>query len=194
MVPDQGQVIYNSTPIENVKQKSVFKYGTALFQSFGKYKLTALENICISDVKKQKDYTLIEKVLKKAGVDIKKMCGSLEQILSKEFDGIDLSGGQWQSLAISRTIYRDHDIIILDEPTSAIDPIEEKKIYEVFNQISKGKIAIIITHRLGFVKNADRILVMDEGRIIEEGDHKELLEKGGLYAKMLSEQMSWYNH
>lgn len=194
LAPDQGQVIYNSTPIINVSQKSVFKCGTALFQNFGKYKLTALENICISDVEKQQDDILIEEVLNKSNVDIKKMCGSLDQILSKEFDGIDLSGGQWQSLAIVRTIYRNHDIIILDEPTSAIDPIEEKKIYDIFNQISKGKIAIIITHRLGFVKNADRILVMDKGRIVEEGKHKELVDKDGLYAKMLSEQMSWYNH
>ena len=125
---------------------------------------------------------------------LKKICGSLDQILSKEFDGIDLSGGQWQSLAIARTIYRNHDIIILDEPTSAIDPIEEKKIYDIFNQISKGKIAIIITHRLGFVKNADRILVMEKGRIVEDGSHKELVARNGLYAKMLLEQMSWYNH
>ena len=105
-----------------------------------------------------------------------------------------MSGGQWQSLAIARTIYRNHDIIILDEPTSAIDPIEEKKIYDIFNQISKGKIAIIITHRLGFVKNADRILVMEKGRIVEDGSHKELVARNGLYAKMLLEQMSWYNH
>lgn len=194
LAPDQGRVIYNSTPIENVNQKSVFKCGTALFQNFGKYKLSALENICISDVEKQQNDKYIEEVLKKSNVDIKKICGSLDQILSKEFDGIDLSGGQWQSLAIARTIYRNHDIIILDEPTSAIDPIEEKKIYDIFNQISKGKIAIIITHRLGFVKNADRILVMEKGRIVENGSHKELVARNGLYAKMLLEQMSWYNH
>lgn len=194
LAPDQGRVIYNSTPIENVNQKSVFKCGTALFQNFGKYKLSALENICISDVEKQQNDKYIEEVLKKSNVDIKKICGSLDQILSKEFDGIDLSGGQWQSLAIARTIYRNHDIIILDEPTSAIDPIEEKKIYDIFNQISKGKIAIIITHRLGFVKNADRILVMEKGRIVEDGSHKELVARNGLYAKMLLEQMSWYNH
>lgn len=171
-----------------------YKHSTALFQNFGKYKLTAKENIYISDVEKENGDTLLEHVLKKTEIDVKTLCGSLTQMLSTEFGGIDLSGGQWQSLAIARSIYRNHDILILDEPTSAIDPIEENKVYDIFERISKNKISIIITHRLGFVKNADRILVMDKGYIVEDGTYKELLEKDGLYAKMLSEQLSWYIH
>lgn len=192
--PNEGEVVYNETPIKQLNRKEVYQHNTALFQNFGKYKLTAKENICISDVEKETNDTLLESVLKKANIDVKKLCGSLTQMLSKEFGGIDLSGGQWQSLAIARSIYRNHDVIILDEPTSAIDPIEENKVYDIFERISKNKISIIITHRLGFVKNADRILVMDKGHIVEDGTHKELLEKGGLYAKMLSEQLSWYIH
>lgn len=192
--PDQGKVIYNETPIDQVSRKSVYKNVTALFQNFGKYKLTAKENICISDVNRKESDSFIDDVLRKACINIKHLFGSLNQMLSKEFGGIDLSGGQWQSLAISRAIYRNHDVIILDEPTSAIDPIEENRVYDIFDQISKDKISIIITHRLGFVKNVDRILVMDKGNIVEDGSHKELIEKEGLYAKMLLEQSSWYNH
>jgi ATP-binding cassette subfamily B protein len=115
-----------------------------------------------------------------------------DTMLSREFDGVDLSGGQWQRVAIARGFYRDHRIIVLDEPTAAIDPIEETRIYRRFAEISRGKTAIIVTHRLGSVKLADRIAVMKGGSICETGRHEELLAAGGEYARLYASQEQWY--
>ncbi|MDR2618312.1 MAG: ABC transporter ATP-binding protein/permease, partial [Treponema sp.] len=113
-------------------------------------------------------------------------------MLSREFDGVDLSGGQWQRVAIGRGFYREHDLIVLDEPTAAIDPYEETRIYRRFGEISKGKTAIIVTHRLGSVRLADRIVVMKEGRLVESGTHEELVAAGGEYARLYASQEQWY--
>ena len=128
-----------------------------------------------------------------AGFDYKKngIDNHLDTVLSKEFHGIDISGGEWQRLAIARGIYREHDLIVLDEPTAAIDPIEEAFVYKQFARISEGKTVLVVTHRLGSVKSADRIIVLNEGKIIEDGSHNELIEKNGFYAKMYFEQAKW---
>ena len=107
-------------------------------------------------------------------------------------NGVDLSGGEWQRLAIARSLYRDAPMKILDEPTAALDPIAESGIYELFREITKGKSAIFITHRLGAAKIADKILVIDDGRVAEFGSHKELMEQNGIYAGMFNTQKGWY--
>ncbi len=116
----------------------------------------------------------------------------LETMLSREFDGIDLSGGQWQRVAIARGLYRVHNLIVLDEPTAAIDPLEETRVYRQFSEISRGKTAIIVTHRLGSTRIADRIIVMADGRIDDIGTHEQLMQKGGVYAGMYNAQAQWY--
>lgn len=113
-------------------------------------------------------------------------------MLSPEFDGIDLSGGQWQRLAIARGLYRTNGFIVLDEPTAAIDPMEENRIYTQFQQLVEGKCSIIVTHRLGSAKFANRIIVMDAGEIVDVGTHEELLSRPGKYAKMWTAQAWWY--
>ena len=105
---------------------------------------------------------------------------------------MDLSGGQWQRIAIARGIYRTSWLIVLDEPTSNIDPCEESLIYEKFAQITKGRTALLITHRIGSAKIADKIVVMKEGRLVEAGRHSELLEQGGEYARLFKAQEQWY--
>lgn len=114
-----------------------------------------------------------------------------ETMLSREFEGVDLSGGQWQRVAIARGFYRSHDLIILDEPTAAVDPLEETLIYQKFAEMAADKTAVIVTHRLGSARIADRIVVMDAGRIAAIGTHEELLHAGGLYAEMY--QAQWYH-
>ncbi len=99
-------------------------------------------------------------------------------MLSREFGGVDLSGGEWQRVAIARGLYRPHDTIILDEPTAAIDPLEEDRVYRIFLDSARGKTAIIVTHRLGLARIADRILVMDRGRLVQDGTHAELMAAG----------------
>ena len=118
----------------------------------------------------------------------------LDTMLSREFDGVDISGGEWQRVSIARGLYRTHDIIVLDEPTASIDPLEEFRLYESFAQISKNKISIIVTHRLGAVKLANRIIVLDNGGIEEVGTHDELINKSGLYSRMHNEQTKWYDN
>jgi ATP-binding cassette, subfamily B, bacterial len=120
------------------------------------------------------------------------LVGDLDTMLSREFGGIDLSGGEWQRVAIARGLYRPHDTIILDEPTAAIDPLEEDRLYRMFIDSARGKTAIIVTHRLGLARIADRILVMERGRIVQDGSHDELLAVNGSYARMFHAQAAWY--
>ena len=113
-------------------------------------------------------------------------------MLSREFGGVDLSGGQWQRVAIARGYFRPHNTILLDEPTAAIDPYEETRLYNRFAELSKDASSVIVTHRLGSVKLADRILVMKEGRLVQEGTHKELLSQEGEYRRRYEAQKKGY--
>ena len=136
----------------------------------------------------------LEQACKDAEVDLggDTFPDGLETMLSREFGGVDISGGQWQRVATARGLYREHKVIALDEPTSAIDPIEETRVYRKFAALSKEKTAIIVTHRIGAAKIADRILVMKEGKVDDVGTHAELMERNGLYAAMFREQAKWY--
>jgi len=106
---------------------------------------------------------------------------------------VDISGGEWQGVAISRALISNAPIRILDEPTAALDPVAESKIYEMFGKVSAGKKTIFITHRLGAARLADEILVIDGGCVAERGSHDELMAKEGIYAEMFESQRSWYN-
>lgn len=192
--PDEGEVCYGDINTNTVSALSIFKNISGVFQKFQRYQMTMRENIGISDVDEMaSDYTL-DKVCTKAGID--KNDSSLnkgyETMLSREFGGVDLSGGQWQRLAISRSFFRNHNFIILDEPTAAIDPVEETKIYNRFVGISKGKTSLIVTHRLGSVRIADRIFVMKHGKLVEQGTHEELLAINSEYARLYMSQEQWY--
>jgi ATP-binding cassette subfamily B protein len=167
---------------------------SAVFQNYQRYKLTLADNICISDYDAENDNAFISDAMEKAEcqIDPDKLPSGLSTMLSRDFDGVDLSGGEWQRVAIARGFYRKHQLIFLDEPTAAIDPVEETKLYKTFAQIVKDKTAVIVTHRLGSAKLADRIVVMDGGQIVEQGTHDELMNLPGQYAKMYFEQAKWY--
>jgi len=189
--PSGGSVSINGMDTVRTKTQNLFENITGVFQRYQRYQMTLADNVKISRTGNEES---IETVIKEAGIDIDKATfpNGEETMLSREFDGVDLSGGQWQRVAIARGLYRAHDVVVLDEPTAAIDPIEESKIYHKFIDISKDKTAIIVTHRLGSAKIADRIVVMDKGEIVDLGTHNELMKKNGLYTDMFNSQAGWY--
>lgn len=185
--PSEGTVFYDNMSSKNVALDNI----SAVFQNFCKYKFTIRENICISKNDKKIPDSQLTDLCERTGVKIEYTNG-LDTMLSCEFDGIDISGGQWQRIAIARGIYREHNLIILDEPTSAIDPIEETRLYQEFLKLCKGKSAIIVTHRLASVKIADRIIVLKNGEIVQDGNHNQLINIDGEYKNMYNEQKKWY--
>jgi len=163
-------------------------------QNFQKYKMDLKDNIICSSYTTPYCFERLKKIGKEAGIKITFLEKFLETILAKEFGGTDLSGGQWQRIAIARGLYKDNNLIILDEPTSSINPIEESRIFNQFREISKNKTAIYITHRLGSVKIADRIIVLRKGEIVEEGSFSRLIEKNGYFADLYKTQAQWYDN
>ncbi len=192
---DEGKVYYGETDVGKIPIAQRYHNTSAVFQNFQRYQMTLRENIIIGDVQKAAEDEELNQICRQAGINIQSdnLVHGYETMLSREFDGIDLSGGQWQRVAIARSFYRPHRIILLDEPTAAIDPLEETSIYNRFAKIVRNKTAVIVTHRLGSARMADRILVMKEGRLIEQGTHTGLLHAGGEYARLYHIQKQWYD-
>ncbi|MDF2541691.1 MAG: hypothetical protein K0S47_1409 [Herbinix sp.] len=193
-LPDDGDIFYGSANTKDLAIGSLYKKFSVVFQKYQQYQMTLRENIGIGDALKRAEDETLDYVCNQAGIDRNdsSFFKGYDTMLSREFDGTDLSGGQWQRIAIARSLFRPHQIIVLDEPTAAIDPIEETKIYHHFAEITKGKTALIVTHRLGSVKLADRILVMKHGKLVEQGVHKELVKAQGEYARLYMSQEQWY--
>ena len=190
--PDAGEAIIGGSDTKITCEKALFSKTSGVFQNYVKYAMSLLDNVRISDFYSDAN---TENVLKSAGIeptDNAIFPEGLDTVLFREFNGVDLSGGQWQRVAIARGLYRIHDFIILDEPTAAIDPIEEVRMYKNFMNLASDTTCIIITHRLGSVRIADRIAVMDNGKIVETGIHEELIKNNGKYAKMWSVQAQYY--
>ncbi len=192
--PAKGSVLIDGIDTRELNPNKSTGHFSAVFQKFQKYKMKVRENVMLSDSLSFVDEQRVKESLQKAELDWRGRSfeNELDTMLSREFGGTDLSGGQWQRLAIARGLYRIHNLIILDEPTAAIDPLEETIVYQKFMELSKNKTAVIITHRLGSAKIADRIVVLDKGRIAEEGKHEELIEKKSLYYEMYQAQAKWY--
>ncbi|MGH4125078.1 MAG: ABC transporter ATP-binding protein [Clostridium sp.] len=193
--PSEGKVSINNVDAKRISTKSLYEGISAVFQKFQKYNMTLGENISISNENYDINESMLEEAITKADLEVskEKFEEGYNTMLAREFDGIDLSGGQWQRVAIARGFYRNHNMIVLDEPTAAIDPIEETKIYKKFQQMSQGKTSIIVTHRLGSAKIADRIVVMDKGKIVQVGSHDELINVHGKYSEMYEAQSKWYS-
>ena len=188
--PSEGKVMVGGLDTAETVPSSIFNNTSGVFQKYQRYKMTLEENITISDAISEANTDRIQSALFDASAELADV--NLDTMLSPEFDGIDLSGGQWQRLAIARGLYRINGFIVLDEPTAAIDPIEETHVYTQFEQLAAGKCAVVVTHRLGSAKLAHRIVVMDGGRIVDIGTHEELLTRPGKYANMWKAQTQWY--
>lgn len=165
-----------------------------VYQNYIKYELTLRENIGFGNMSKLNDDKAILEVINSCGLsDLYHELGGLDVKLGRLYEGgRELSGGQWQRIAIARALISDSELIIFDEPTAAIDPNSELEIYNMLMELCKEKTAIFISHRLGWAKNADKIMVINKGKIVEVGNHVELLKKEGQYAEMYNMQASWY--
>ncbi len=192
--PKKGDVYYDNINTKEASLSSLTEHTSAVFQKYQRYHMTLKENIVISNIEEESKENQLVEICEQAGVENSSDIypNSFDTMLSREFDGVDLSGGQWQRVAIARAFYRAHGLIVLDEPTAAIDPYEETRIYNQFAEISKDKTAIIVTHRLGSVKLADKIVVMKEGEIVQIGSHDELLKQSGEYRRLWQAQEQWY--
>lgn len=188
--PTEGKVSVGGLDTAWYSSSSVFQGISGVFQKYQRYKMTLAENVAISDTIEEAAPDRIQAVLREAGFE--KDTVGLNDMLSPEYGGIDISGGQWQRIAIARGLYRANGFIVLDEPTSAIDPIEETLVYKKFAQLAKGKCALVVTHRIGSARLADRIIVMDAGEIVDMGTHEELIARPGQYARMWEAQAQWY--
>ena len=191
--PFEGKVKVGGLDTTTTVPASVYKGISGVFQKVQRYKMTLEENVALSDPYGMSlgiDHARIKMALRKAGFQRDNL--TLTTMLSPEYGGVDLSGGQWQRLAIARGLYRVNGFIVLDEPTAAIDPLEETQVYLQFQKLAKDKCAILVTHRLGSAKLANRIIVMDAGKIVDMGTHEELLARPGKYADMYMTQAQWY--
>lgn len=193
---DQGEVKFRGLSLREWDTQALRKIFGVLFQDFSCFKLSLYENIALSLDQGEKNQE--DKVLRAAqisGVDqIAKMTahGYQTQLSSEFADGIDLSGGQWQKVALARAFFRDCSVICLDEPTAALDPRAEQAFFTQIFALMQEKTAIIVSHRLSITPMVDRILVMENGRLIEEGSHNQLLERNGKYAAMYKTQAAMY--
>ena len=190
LLPTEGRMEMGGLSRETLKESGILERISAVYQEFGRYQLTVAQNVYLGDTGRPMDEEKIGRALDWAG--LKPAGYPPEMLLGREFGGSDLSGGQWQRLALARCYYRQRAILFLDEPTAAIDPLEEMALYEKLKELAKGRTVILVTHRLGAVKNADRILMMDDGRILESGSFDALMEKKGRFYQIWNEQTKWY--
>ncbi|MEO6861095.1 MAG: ATP-binding cassette domain-containing protein, partial [Microcoleus sp.] len=195
--PTSGTIAWNGQDLRSYSLAYVRSRIAVVMQDYARFPSTVRENVGFGDLLSLSDDTAINQAISESGIAAKvnSLEKGLETPLGKQLeDGIDLSGGQWQRIAIARALMRlsTAEVLIFDEPTAALDPKTEHEIYSIFRQIAVGKTTIVISHRLGLAKIADRIAVMENGKIAEIGTHDELIAANGIYCSMFTRQASSY--
>ena len=193
LYPPQTGIIYiEDVPLNEENRQAWLGHCSAVFQDFTAYHLTARENIIFGDLEHPERMEAAS-IAGGAAPVVDGLTAGYETTLGPTFGGRDLSGGEWQRLATARCFMRESPwLVVLDEPTAALDPLAEQAVYERFIERSKGRTSVLISHRLSSVRACDRILVIDNGTIVEDGDHESLLAKDGLYAQFFRAQAQWY--
>ena len=193
--PKSGRICWNGADLATFGSVRVRRSVAVLFQDFVRYLLSAGENIGLGNVDRLDDMPTIEKAAEAAGADrfLRRLPHGYETTLGTEFEGgVDLSGGQWQRVALARALVRDASLLILDEPTAAVDARAETEIFELIRHLGQGRATLLISHRFSTVMSADRIYVLQKGRVIEAGNHGQLMLNDGLYAELYRLQAKAY--
>lgn len=193
--PTAGQILLDGIDIREYDLDDLHKEIGVIFQDFTRYEMTASENIAVGQIEERGNQFRIRSAANKslAGKVISKLAHGYNQTLGCRFEGgVNLSGGEWQKMALARAYLRDAQVLILDEPTAALDANSEHEVFERFAELTKGKMALLISHRFSTVRMADRILLLENGRITEQGRHDELLQLSGHYAQMFELQAASY--
>jgi ATP-binding cassette subfamily B protein len=193
--PTAGQILLDGIDLREYDQEDLWREIGVIFQDFMRYDLTATENIAVGRIEEKDNIFRIRSAAQKSLAEevIRKLPKGYEQQLGCRFDGgTDLSGGEWQKLALARAYLREAQVLVLDEPTASLDAKSEHEVFQRFAELTRGKMAMLISHRFSTVRMADRILVLQGGRIAEEGPHEQLMQRGGRYAEMFELQAASY--
>jgi ATP-binding cassette, subfamily B, bacterial len=193
--PTQGQILLDGIDLREYELEDWWSEIGVIFQDFVRYEMTAAENIGVGRIELCEFPAQIRAAARKSYAEavIGKLPKQYDQPLGVRFEGgVDLSGGEWQRIALARAHLRDAQLLILDEPTAALDARSEREVFERFAELTKGKTTLLISHRFSTVRMADRILVLGGGRIEEEGAHDELVKAAGRYAEMFELQAAGY--
>ncbi len=193
--PTAGRILLDGHDLREYDLRDVRRHTTVIFQDYARYHFTAGENIGLAAVSRRDDGEAIAAAAAQSGADevIERLPHGYDTQLGREFeDGMELSIGEWQKVALARAFFREAQFQILDEPTAALDAQAEYDVYLRFRELTQGRTTLLISHRFSTVRMADRILVLDRGRLVEEGSHDTLMARGGLYADLYEKQASRY--
>ncbi|WP_318615733.1 ABC transporter ATP-binding protein [Sporosarcina sp. YIM B06819] len=193
--PTEGRIVVDGVDLTDINPIFWRRKAAAVFQNFVKYQLSATENITFGNLADADNEQKLTQVAKRSRIDavLRQLPNGYDTLLGKEYENSkDLSGGEWQKVAITRAYYREADILVLDEPTAALDAQSEYEVYKQFSQVSEGKTTLLISHRLGSARLADKNINLQAGQVVEIGSHDELIGRNGPYATMYHLQAEWY--
>ncbi len=193
--PTEGQILIDGVDLRDYDMEDLCHEIGVIFQDFMRYEMTARDNIAVGRIEERDRLDRIENAAQMSLADevIARLSGGIDQQLGRRFEGgVDLSGGEWQRMALARAYLRDAQLLILDEPTAALDARSEQEVFQRFAELTRGKMALLISHRFSTVKMTDHIVVLSHGVLTEEGTHEELIQRGGLYAEMFEMQAASY--
>jgi ATP-binding cassette subfamily B protein len=193
--PTVGRITWDGVDCEMLDAEHVRRSIAVIFQDFGHYWLSARDNIALGDTRRADELDRIQAAAAAAGADefLSRLPRKYETVLSRLFEGgRELSVGQWQRIALARALFREAPLVIMDEPTAALDPIAEHDLFSHIRELARGRSVLLISHRFSSVRSADRIYVLSQGEVVEEGTHDELMAEEGRYARMFSLQASAY--
>jgi ATP-binding cassette subfamily B protein len=193
--PTEGRILLDGVDLREYDVESLRRNVGVIFQDFVRYDFVLRENIGVGSIERRDDLPAIESAAQRSLADTvaRRLAGRYDQMLGRRFEGgVDLSGGEWQKVALARAYLRDAQLLILDEPTAALDARAEYEVFLRFSELTAGKMAVLISHRFSTVRMADRILVLRGGELVQQGTHEELIAEGGLYAELFQLQAAGY--